>query len=289
MAERDIGNADATGVRRAAPQLYLAREMQSDRNRLAVDLNADLGESFGRYRLGCDEDLISYVTSVNIACGYHAGDAATMRHSVRLAREYGVGVGAHIAYPDLAGFGRRRMELSEDEVRDISVHQIASLLGFCIVEGVRLQHVKPHGQLYLTALNHRPTARAIAEAVASIDPDLLLLMYGNLVAEECARAGIGMVHEAYVDLDYAPDGLLILERAKRPRDPAQMARRAVEAVRGQGCPAIDDTWLALPVESICVHGDGPNAPQIAKAMRAALTDAGIEITELGRLARVGRG
>ena len=147
-----------------------------------VDLNADLGESYGLYKYGNDETLIEHLTTVNVACGYHAADPATMRSTVRLARHHGVAVGAHISYPDFAGFGRRRMELSEDEVRDITVHQIGALMGFCRAEGVEMQHVKPHGMLYLTAEVDRPTARGIVDGVKSVDADLILMLAGDIVA-----------------------------------------------------------------------------------------------------------
>lgn len=242
-----------------------------------IDLNADMGESFGRWELGDDAGLIPHMTSVNLACGYHAADPATMRRSVRLARDHGVGVGAHISYPDLAGFGRRRMDLTTEQVRDITVHQIGGLLGFCLAEGVTLRHVKPHGQLFLTGVWHQPTARGIAEGVASVDPKLSLMMYGPVVAEECARAGVRMVHEGYIDLDYNADGSLVLEQKKQGRDPADIASRAVDLVVKQGRAAVDGSWLAIRAESICVHGDGPNAPAIAQAIRAAFAAANIEV------------
>jgi len=251
---------------------------------MRVDLNADMGESFGRYRLGNDEALISHVTTVSLACGYHASDPQTMRSSVRLAKAHGVGAGAHISYPDLAGFGRRRMELSRDEVRDITVHQIGALLGFCLAEGLELQHVKPHGELFLTGVRDVETARGIVEGIASISKDLMLLMYGEIVQAECERAGIRLIHEAYIDLDYRPDRSLVLERSKLGRDPQDIAKRTVDLVKGQGRESIDGTWLDMPVESVCVHGDGPNAVEIAKAIRGALEAECIEVCGLRAIA-----
>lgn len=242
-----------------------------------INLNADMGESFGRYSLGNDEALIPLVSTVHVACGYHAADPGTMLRSVQLAKRFGVELGAHISYPDLMGFGRRRMELSEAEVFEISVYQIGALLGFCWAEGVPLNHVKPHGQLYLTGVRDRPTARGIVRAVKAVDTDLILLMAGNLVAEECAEAGIHMVHEAYVDLDYAADGSLVLERAKQSRDPATIADRAVALIERQGREAVDGTWLSIPTQSICLHGDGPNAPELARAVRERIIGAGYRI------------
>ncbi len=247
----------------------------------SVDLNADMGESFGIYDLGNDEALAEHVTTINVACGYHAADPATMRASVRLAKKHQLCLGAHIAYPDLVGFGRRRMELSEDEVRDITVHQVGALLGFCLAEGVDLVHVKPHGQLYLTGVRHRPTARGIVEGVHSVSSELKLLMYGPIVESECERAGLAMVHEGYVDLDFNADGSLVLERRKQAREPQAIADKALALYRDQGLAAVDGTWLDMRVESICIHGDGPNGPDIARAVRETLEAAGIRVESFG--------
>src|SRR5262245_23620757 len=160
-----------------------------------INLNADLGESYGRYALGNDEELVPLVSTVHLACGYHAADPGTMLRSVQLAKRHHVEIGAHISYPDFMGFGRRRMELSESEVFEISLYQIGALLGFCRAEGVPLNHVKPHGQLYLTGVRDGATARGIVRAVKAVDPDLILLMAGNVVADQCAEFGIAMVQE----------------------------------------------------------------------------------------------
>jgi UPF0271 protein len=248
-----------------------------------INLNADMGESYGRYVLGADEALIRHVDSVNIACGYHAADPGTMLKSVTLAKRHGVELGAHISYPDLMGFGRRRMSLSEDEVFEISVYQIGALLGFCRAVGMPLTHVKPHGELYLTGVRDPATARGIVRAVRAIDPGLALLMSGPLVAAECGQLGVPMIHEGYVDLDYNADGSLILERAKAGRDPGSIATRAVRMLDDGGCDAIDGTRLDIPVQSICLHGDGPNAVQLAAVVRQRLVDAGYEPTGIRSL------
>lgn len=242
-----------------------------------INLNADMGESYGRYVLGHDEALIPFVATVHIACGYHAADPGTMWRSVQLAKRFGVELGAHISYPDLMGFGRRRMGLSEAEVFEIGVYQIGALLGFCRAAGVRLNHVKPHGELYLTAVRDRLTARGIVRAVKAVDADLLLLMAGDLVASECAAAGIRMVHEGYVDLDYRPDGSLILDHARLPREPAKVAEHALSLAEKQGRAAIDGSWLPVPTQSICLHGDMANAPELARAVRERLEAAGYRI------------
>jgi len=248
-----------------------------------VNLNADMGESYGRYVLGNDEALIPFVDTIHVACGYHAADPGTMLRSVQLAKRFDVELGAHISYPDFMGFGRRRMELSEDEVFEISVYQIGALLGFCRAEGVALNHVKPHGQLYLTGVRDRATARGIVRAVKAIDPDLILLMAGNVVADQCAELGVAMVQEGYVDLDYSPDGSLVLERAKQTRDPVTIAARAVALLDRQGREAVDGSWLEIPAKSICVHGDGANAPELAQAVRDRIIAAGYQLVRLREL------
>jgi UPF0271 protein len=241
-----------------------------------VNLNADMGESYGRYVLGADEALIRHVDSVNVACGYHAADPGTMLKSVMMAKRHGVELGAHIAYPDLMGFGRRRMSLSEDEVFEISIYQIGALLGFCRAVGVPLTHVKPHGELYLTGVRDPATARGIVRAVRAVDPGLALLMAGPLLAETCTALGVPMINEGYVDLDYNADGSLILERTKAGRDPESIATRAVRMLEHGGCDAVDGTRLDIPVQSICLHGDGPNAAQLAAVVRRRLVEAGFE-------------
>jgi UPF0271 protein len=242
-----------------------------------INLNSDMGESYGRYTLGNDRALIPYVATINIACGFHAADPGTIHTTVKLAKEFGVEVGAHISYPDLMGFGRRRMSLSEREVFEISVYQIGAVLAFCRAENVRLNHVKPHGELFLTGVRDRPTARGIVQATKAVDPMLLLIMAGDIVASECAAAGIGMVHEGYVDLDYNADGSLILDKARGERDLGTVAANAVSLVERQGRQAADGSWLAVPTQSICLHGDMANAPALANAVHGALTGAGHHI------------
>ena len=250
---------------------------------MAIDLNADLGESFGRYKLGDDEGLTPLVTTISVACGYHAADPTIMHESVRRARRHDVGLGAHVAYPDLIGFGRRKMHLSQDEVIDIVVHQIGGLLGFCRAEGVELQHVKPHGQLAAMSQYDRPTARGLVEGMKAVDPALILLSFGDLLVEECERAGVRMVREGFIDLDYDSNGELIVEREKQPRDPNEMADRAVRLAREQRVRTTANTWLDVPAQSICIHGDGATAVEIARAVRDALTREEFRIVGLRAL------
>jgi UPF0271 protein len=247
-----------------------------------VDLNADMGESYGRWTLGDDDALMPYLTSANIACGFHGGDPHVMHRTVALAVEHGVGIGAHVAFPDLIGFGRRRMAASPEEIRDYVVYQAGALRAFAEAAGARLQHVKPHGALYTTIVDSAEHAQAVADAVAQLGPDVILLMPPE-VGPAAARAGVPFVPEGYVDLDYDSGGKLVLERAKQRRDPEGTAERALRLVRDHRVPTVDGGDLELDVESICVHGDAPNAPEIASAIRRALDGAGVELVPLAEL------
>jgi UPF0271 protein len=247
-----------------------------------IDLNADMGESYGRWTLGDDSALMPSLTSANIACGFHGGDPHVMRRTVALALEHGVGVGAHVAYPDLIGFGRRRMAASPEEIQDYVVYQAGAIRAFVEAAGGRLQHVKPHGALYTTIVDSPEHARAVAEAVALLGPDVILLMPPE-VAPAAAAAGVPFVPEGYVDLDYDPSGKLVIERVKQHRDPHETAARAVRLARDGAVPTSEGGELALEADSICVHGDAPNAPEIARAIRDALRDAEIEVVPLAEL------
>lgn len=243
----------------------------------AINLNSDMGESYGQYRLGDDRGLVRYVASINIACGYHAADPGTIHASVKLAKEFGVEVGAHISYPDFMFFGRRKMALFERDVFEISVYQIGAVLGFCRAEGIELNHVKPHGELFLTGVRDKATARGIVRAMAAVDPDLLLIMNGPIVAAECKAAGVHMIEEGYVDLDYNADGSLILDLVRGPRDPAKVAANALSIVEKGGRTAVDGTWLPMPAKSICIHGDMANAVAVGKGVHDAIKAAGHQI------------
>jgi UPF0271 protein len=247
-----------------------------------IDLNADMGESYGRWTLGDDEALMPLLTSANIACGFHGGDPHVMRRTVDLALEHGVGIGAHVAFPDLIGFGRRRMAATPEEIRDYVVYQAGALRAFAEAAGGRLQHVKPHGALYTTIVDGPEHAQAVAEGVGMLGPEVILLMPPE-VGAAAARAGIPFVPEGYVDLDYDATGKLVLERVKQVRDPAEMGKRAVRLVQDGTVGTIEGGELPLEARSICVHGDAPNAPQIATAIRDALHEIGVELAPLAGL------
>ena len=252
-----------------------------------VDLNADMGESYGRWTLGDDEALMPHLTSANIACGFHGGDPHVMRRTVALALDHGVGIGAHVAFPDLIGFGRRRLAATADEIEDYILYQAGAVKAFAEAAGGRLQHVKPHGALYTSIVDSPEYARAAARALATIGPDVILLM-PPAVAAAAADAGVPFVPEGYVDLDYDGAGKLVLERTKQVRDPHEMGEKAVRLVREGRVRTVDGGDLELEVESICVHGDAPNAPEIARAIRDALERADIELAPLADLHTIAR-
>lgn len=244
-----------------------------------VDLNADLGEGFGIWRLGDDTALLDVITSANVACGFHAGDPSTMRRICAEAAERGVVIGAQVGYRDLAGFGRRRIDYTFEELRDDVLYQIAALDGFCRVAGTRVRYVKPHGALYNTAAVDKRQAAAIVAAIVDYDRSLpVLCLPGSVLAQLAVGAGLRAVAEGFADRGYLPDGRLVPRSMPNALilDPDAAVQQAVRmAVRGE-VVAVDGTAVPTPVESICVHGDTPDAVTLARRVRAALVDAGHE-------------
>ncbi len=249
-----------------------------------IDLNADVGESFGPWPMGADDELIPLVTSVNVACGYHAGDPVTIRRAVRLAIESGAAVGAHPGYPDLVGFGRREMSLSGDELQSIVTYQVGALAALAKVEGARLTHVKPHGALYHRLAVDAAAADAVATAVGKLDPSLRLVAPpGSELALAATRHGLGSIAEGFADRVYEPDGSLRSRDLPGAlhEDPAKAAGQALSIARDGVATAIEGSTVAVPVATICIHGDTPGARAIAMAVRAALAAAGIELRAPG--------
>ncbi|HEY9225191.1 MAG TPA: 5-oxoprolinase subunit PxpA, partial [Gemmatimonadaceae bacterium] len=229
-----------------------------------IDLNCDMGESFGAYRIGADDDVFPFITSANVACGFHGGDPTVMRTTLAKAKAHGVAVGAHPGFPDLIGFGRRNMDLTPDDVYDLVVYQVGALLGFAIAAGVELQHVKPHGALYNMAAAKRELAAAIARAVRDVDPQLLLFgLPGSHLISEAESAGLATAGEAFADRNYMRDGSLVSRR--RPdaqvHDADEAVRRAIRMVREGKVTSIDGDDISLKVDTICLHGDGPHAAE----------------------------
>jgi 5-oxoprolinase (ATP-hydrolysing) subunit A len=247
---------------------------------VGIDLNADLGEGFGVWRLGDDDAMLGIVTSANVACGFHAGDPAGLLRVCRLAAERGVRIGAQVSYRDLAGFGRRFIDVAaEDLVADI-VYQIGALQAIAHASGSAVSYVKPHGALYNTIVTNREQAAAVVEAVRLVDSKLPVLgMAGSAFFDEAARRGLRTVAEAFADRAYRPDGQLVSRREPGAvlHDPAAIADRVAAMVTSGRVSAIDGAQIAVSVESVCVHGDSPGAVQIATAVREQLKAAGTDI------------
>ncbi len=236
---------------------------------MPVTINCDMGEGFGLYHMGDDAGLMPFIHIANVACGFHASDFNHMRTTVRLAKQHGVKVGAHPSLPDLQGFGRREMKIGREEMANALVYQIGALCGFLKAEGMELNHIKPHGSLYGMAARQEDIAHAICDA-ADIWGVPILGMTGTLHEKIYPARGHAMVAEFYADLDYRPDGSLIVTREHEAKDPGQMAARCVRAItEGRGI-ATDGTSFPTRCDSICIHSDTPNAIDIARAVRAAV-------------------
>ncbi|MBV8862528.1 MAG: LamB/YcsF family protein [Mycobacterium sp.] len=246
----------------------------------SIDLNADLGEGFGVWRLGDDEAMLRIVTSANVACGFHAGNPADLLDVCRLAGECGVRIGAQVSYRDLAGFGRRFMDVTPEDLLGDVVYQVGALGGLAQAAGASVSYVKPHGALYNTIVTNRQQAAAVAEAVHLVDADLPVLgLTGSVFFEEARRRGLRTVAEAFADRAYRPDGQLVSRREPDAvlHDPAAIAERVVTMVTTGQLTAVDGSTIEVHVESVCVHGDSPGAVQIATAVRDGLKAGGIDV------------
>jgi len=245
-----------------------------------IDLNADAGESYGAWSMGDDEALFPFLSSVNIACGFHAGDPLTIQTAIARAKRCGLGIGAHPSYPDLAGFGRRVLEATPDQVYADVLYQISALGGMCRAAGVPLRHVKAHGALSTRAWTHAPTAAAIAQATRDTHPTLPLLVLPTTLLETEARAlGVPVVLETFPERAYLQDGRLAPRSmpGSSIHDPQEAARRAVMMVKEGRIEALDGGFFEFTADSLCIHGDNPAAVQIAGAVRAALEEAGVTV------------
>lgn len=248
---------------------------------MRIDLNADLGESFGRWQLGDDEAMLGLVTSANVACGFHAGDATTLRRTCTAAAQRGVVVGAQAGYRDLAGFGRRFIDMPATELTDDVVYQIGALDGICRVTGTAVRYVKPHGALYNAVVHHEEQAAAVVAAVVAYDPALPVLgLPGSAFLRAAEAAGLRVVPEFFVDRAYTAAGTLVprSEPGAVLHDPDAVADRLVRMIIDGTVTAVDGTEVAVSAESACVHGDSPGAVAMAERTLARLSDAGIEIT-----------
>ena len=251
-----------------------------------IDLNCDLGESFGSWSKGHDEQVMGHITSANVACGWHAGDPMVMDRTVALAKQHGVGVGAHPGYPDLMGFGRRHMDCAPDELKNYVLYQVGALDAFCRKHGVKLTHVKPHGKLYLDCLDREEQARSIAEAVYSYDPDLIYVAFagarGQTMRRVAGEIGLKVAFEAFPDRSYTPDGVLTARGTPGSvvQDPAQVSEIALRVAQEQKLIAIDGSVIDLEAQTLCVHGDTPTALDLVRSIRETLTQNKVEIAPL---------
>lgn len=250
---------------------------------MKVDLNADLGESFGNYKCGMDEEVVHYISSANIACGFHASDPSVMKKTVFMAKKNDVAVGAHPGYPDLLGFGRRNMAISPADLKDIVQYQIGAISAFCSAMRVPLKHVKPHGAMYNMAAKDEKLAMAIAEGIMEVNPDLILLgLSESLLLSAAGRIGLKTASEVFADRAYQSDGSLV----PRNRDGAVIhnediaVRRSIRMVKEGVVTSIDGKDIPIKADSICLHGDGEKAVVFAKRIHEELIKEGIEITSI---------
>lgn len=246
----------------------------------AVDLNCDMGESFGLFKIGADPEIVPFITSANLGCGFHGGDPHVMRASVTLCQSHGVAIGAHPGFPDLMGFGRRNLNATPAQVADFVVYQVGAMQGFLKAAGLSMQHVKAHGALYMMTLTDDALARALAEAVASIDPSLLLFTTGGTAADRAAqRAGIRVVREFFADRPMTREGWQMF--GSKLDDvggtPDFIARRAVDAFKNRRVRTLCGAETAIDFDTICVHSDTPGSPAIMRAIREAFIADGIRV------------
>ncbi len=245
-----------------------------------IDLNSDVGESFGRWRLGDDEAVLALVTSANVACGFHAGDPRTLRLTCEVAARRGVVVGAQVGYRDLAGFGRRFIDVDPLELTDDVLYQIGALEAMAKAAGTSVRYVKPHGALYNASVHHERQAQAVVDAVLAYDPALLLLgLPGSQLLAAGDRAGLRTVREAFADRGYTPEGTLVprSEKGAVLSDATEVGRRVVRMVTEGSVTAVDGSEVTLDAESVCVHGDSPGAVAMAESVRAGLERVGVEV------------
>ena len=246
----------------------------------SIDLNSDLGESLGQWRMGDDATMLKLVSSANVACGFHAGDPAGILQTLRYAKAHGVAVGAHVGYPDLVGFGRRNMDVASEDLVAGVIYQIGALKGLAAAAGTVVSYVKPHGALYNTIAHHERQARDVISAIMAVDPSLsLVCLAGSALTQWAAQAGLKVVSEAFADRAYTPQGTLVSRREKGSvlHDAERVAQRMLQLVQEGTVEAIDGTVTRIQADSICVHGDSPGAVEMARQVRQTLEAAGVVV------------
>ncbi len=244
-----------------------------------VDLNCDMGESFALYELGNDEEMMKYITSANIACGFHAGDPQVMRRTVELAKEHGVGIGAHPGFPDLLGFGRRYMTCTAREVKDYITYQTGALREFARALQVDIQHCKPHGALFMKAMEDKQLARAVLEAIHEVNPETIVFALNHSeVWEEAQKMGIPIALETYSDREHTESGSIVLtRRGPTIQDYDEMAQRVVRMIKEGTVITHDGKEALVEAQTVCIHGDTPGAPELAKTIVSVLKANDVEI------------
>lgn len=250
---------------------------------MRIDLNCDMGESFGAWTLGADKAITPFITSANIACGFHAGDARVMERTVRLAIQHGVAIGAHPGFPDLVGFGRRALDATPDEIESDVLYQIGALDAFVRSAGKRLVHVKAHGALYNLAAAKPEIANAIARAVKRFDSDLVMVgLAGSAMIDAAQAMGLRVAREGFCDRAYQADGKLVSRREKGSllSDPQLAAKQALQIVLDQSVTAINGEKIPFVADTLCIHGDTPTAPAIAQTVRETLEKNGVTVAAL---------
>jgi len=251
---------------------------------MRIDINSDVGESFGAYTIGHDAGLMKSITSANIAAGFHGGDPSVLRDTIRQAKTHGVAVGAHPGFPDLVGFGRRELNVTPKEAEDFVLYQVAAVAGVAAAEGVAMQHVKPHGALFNMAVRNAELSAAIARAVAAIDRSLILFgLPGSEILTAGRAAGLRVASEVFADRAYEPDGSLASRRKPGSviHDPEAVVARAVRMVRDRTVVATDGSAVQLAADTMCVHGDTPGSDDLAAKIRAGLEAAGVTVKAIG--------
>jgi 5-oxoprolinase (ATP-hydrolysing) subunit A len=251
---------------------------------IRIDINSDMGESFGAYSIGHDAGLFRSITSANVAAGFHAGDPSVLRDTIRAAKKHGVAVGAHPGFPDLVGFGRRELNVTPKEAEDMVLYQVAAVAGVAAAEGVKVQHVKPHGALFNMAVRNAELSSAIARAVAAFDKALILFgLPGSEILAAGRAAGLRVAAEVFADRAYEPDGSLASRRKPGAviHDPDAVVARAVRMINDRSVVATDGSIVALEADTICVHGDTPGSDDLAARIRAGLEAAGVTVKAIG--------
>lgn len=251
---------------------------------LQVDLNSDLGESFGAYKIGQDDLVMDYITSANIACGFHAGDHNVIQRTVRNAGEKNVGIGAHPGFQDLMGFGRRAMNVDPQEIYNLTVYQVGAVQTFARINGYTLNHVKPHGAMYNLGAGNREISQAIAEAVYAVDTNLILFgLAGSELVKMGKQVGLRTAEEVFADRTYQPDGSLTPRTSANAMvtDPEEAVSRVIRMVKDNRVEAADGSDIDIKADTVCIHGDEPKSLEFAKILREKLTENGISIRKVG--------